>query len=164
MTRWATAITCAEHESHWPHSGSPSRQGADGVSHFAETVSDEMQVTWPDGRATPSPPFEVVRASGYSNGVVVLRVSGELDLSTACPLAKHLRHHLEANPRGIDFVVDLSKLSFLGARGIAALIDAAREADLRGCRFAIIGCRPNVARILDIAGAREVLNVLPLDP
>ena len=118
---------------------------------------------WLDGQAAPSPPLEVVRVSGYPNGVVVLRVCGELDLCTAPQLARHLRNHLEANPRGTEFVVDLSEVRFLGAKGIAALIDAAGNADLRGCRFAIIGCRPIFVRILDIAGARETLNVLPLD-
>ena len=118
---------------------------------------------WLDDQATPSPPLEVVRVSGYPNGVVVLRVCGELDLSTAPQLARHLRHHLEANPRGSEFLVDLSGVRFLGAKGIAVLIDASRDADLFGCRFAIIGCRSIFVRILDIVGAREMLNVLPPD-
>ena len=118
---------------------------------------------WLDGQATPSPPFDVVCVSGGPNGLVVLRVCGELDLCTAPQLARHLRNHLEANPRGTEFVLDLSEVRFLGAKGIAALIDAADDADLRGCRFSIIGCAPIFVRILDIVGAREMLNVRPLD-
>src|SRR5690348_4927100 len=118
---------------------------------------------WLDRHATPSP-FEVVRVSGYPSGVVVLRVCGELDLSTATPLAEHLRDHLEASPRDTDFVVDLSEVSFLGAKGIAALVDAAREADVRGCRFAIASCRPTFVRILDLVGAREAFERAPARP
>ena len=124
-------------------------------------------MTWIDGQAAASSPLrtplDVVRVSGYPDDAVVLRVCGELDLSTAPHLARHLRHHLDANPCRTEFVIDLSGVSFLGATGIAALIDAARDADLRGCRFAIIGCQPIFVRILDIVGAREMLNVLPLD-
>ena len=130
---------------------------------------DRLGVDTPPGLSgtSPPPPFrpplEVVRVRGYPNGVVVLRVGGELDLSTAPLLARYLRNHLEASRRGTEFFVDLSEVSFLGANGIAALIDAARAAHLRGCRFAIVGCRPVFVRILDIMGARETLNVLPLD-
>lgn len=141
--------------------------GAEGVRHFTETVGEEKQCSCLNGQATPPPPFrpplEVVRVGSYANGVVVLSVGGELDLSTAPQLANHLHNHLEANPRGTEFVVDLSEVSFLGAKGIAALIDAAHDAHLRGCGFAIIGCRPIFVRILEIVDAREMLNVLPLD-
>lgn len=116
-----------------------------------------------DGDATPplgaDQSFAIVDVADAA-GDVRTHVRGALDLVTAPHLATHLRHRIESTLFGDDLVVDLGGVDFLGSKGVAALVAAAQEADARGCRLKVVGCRPIVLRILDIAGVRDVLSAV----
>jgi anti-sigma B factor antagonist len=114
-----------------------------------------------DDHSTPpsdrNPPFLVVDTVEDADGVTV-QVGGELDILTIPQLATHLQRCLAACAPSTALVVDLSEVSFLAAAGSATLIAAAQNVEDRGCRFAVIGCRPIVLRVLDVLGVRERLN------
>jgi anti-sigma B factor antagonist len=93
-------------------------------------------------------------------GVRVLAVAGELDIATAPSLCARLDASRAARqPR---LVVDLSGVEFCDSTGLRALLGAASEVHTHGGRFALV-CRPegNVARLLDIVGASELIAIHP---
>lgn|SRR6476660_1162401 len=91
--------------------------------------------------------------------VCLVRLAGELDAATAAPLLGFLRDHTVRNPAHL--VLDLSGVRFLASSGVGVIISAMRNADgIRG-RLHLIGVTDNpvVARVLDLAGVRPLLDV-----
>jgi anti-sigma B factor antagonist len=92
-------------------------------------------------------------------GVSVLEVAGDLDLSSAPALCVRLERALEDRPAGV--VVDLSRLEFCDSTGLRALAGAAEEARIRLARLVIVApSRPAAARGFEIAGAVAFLPLV----
>jgi anti-sigma B factor antagonist len=108
---------------------------------------------------TTTPAFAV--AVDQSADPVVVRVQGELDLSTAPSLAQALT---EAAPSSATVVVDLSGVGFIDSSAIGALLTAGRARTEAGGRLQI-GSRSNaVDRVLEIAGLGQSSDAFELLP
>ncbi len=90
--------------------------------------------------------------------VHVLALTGELDLESAPVLATHVDRVRRDGVRRV--LVDLTDLDFCDSTGLRALIGAASELRIAGGRLSVAcpGGGP-VARLLDLTGTRETLNV-----
>lgn len=89
-------------------------------------------------------------AEDVGGGIGVVRVSGEVDMSTTPEFAKLLRSQVEAGRRAV--VVDLSRTAFLGSSGLAALVEAEQ---LAGAKTRLVLAGPVnhvVARALEFTG------------
>lgn len=84
---------------------------------------------------------------------IVLRVEGEVDLSTADSLAEAIESAYRENA---CVIVDLSRLAYLDGSGIRVLMRFAEEA---GGRFVVIGSTPTVDRLFVIL---KLLDILPV--
>jgi anti-sigma B factor antagonist len=92
-------------------------------------------------------------------GVPVLAVRGELDLYTAREFEERLLALVESGARGL--VVDLSTSTFVDSSGCRALLHAARSLRQRGGRLVVVNRDPEVARILEVMGLDEFLDIVP---
>lgn len=93
-------------------------------------------------------------------GVVVVRVGGELDMSSAPDLDGVVRSLLPGSPpRGL--VLDLTELTFLGSHGIALLVELHDRTieEERTYALRLVGIRPAVARILTMTGVLAMFDV-----
>ena len=90
-----------------------------------------------------------------SDGVVWL--SGELDMANADPFFERAMSNLDGQPAAL---LDLSALTFLDSSGIRAIL---RLAAARSDGVVLRSPRPNVRKILDIAGIDENVGVR-IDP
>lgn len=86
-----------------------------------------------------------VAQDGHQVAVDVVRVIGEVDLTTAGQLATALVE-LIARPAA-QVVVDTTGMTFCGLRGLGALHDAARLAAAQHAGFAIVGLSPQLDRL-----------------
>ena len=91
----------------------------------------------------------------------VIRVRGELDLSTAGRLCRTVQAVAGARRR-TRVLLDLSELAFCDSTGLRALVGAVREVEISGGRAALV-VPPDgmLARILDLSGLGEFLRVSP---
>jgi anti-anti-sigma factor len=87
-------------------------------------------------------------------GVIVVKVAGELDIAVADALERRLRGFLGRPRRRIR--VDLSEVGFIDARGLHAVINAISAARRGG---GVLEVAPNasraVRRLIDLVGAAE---------
>jgi len=98
-----------------------------------------------------------------SDGTVVIRLHGELDLATAPKLVRALAEGLDGKPSGL--VLDLSQLSFIDSTGIGVLMTGYRRADADGCSFVLRAPSRGVLRTLQVTGvAHMVLTEAPEAP
>jgi len=110
-----------------------------------------------DDRTTPSPtPFQVVEED--RDGVRIVTIDGELDLSTAPQLEQKLEGDGEAR-----LLIDLSGCEFIDSTGIGLIVrtwqrlDASRGDDAPS-RFALCGLSDQVRRLLHITGLESSID------
>jgi anti-sigma B factor antagonist len=90
------------------------------------------------------------------DGRMMLRISGELDMSTRDHLARAMRSVLAADGTTL-VIVDLSATRFLDASGIGALMRMRGSALAAGANLVVREPREMVATVLRITRADEVL-------
>ncbi len=103
---------------------------------------------------TPSPPDLTVVPSA-EDGVPVLAVTGELDMSNAAMLKAAIAS-TDAVEHG-RLVFELSGLRFIDSAGIAVLLEAAEHVGSVSVRAPA----PPVRRVIEVTGLTEVLRIEP---
>ncbi len=84
------------------------------------------------------------------DGNVVLRLSGDIDLSAKSLFQERLAEVIAANDD--DVVVDLADVSFIDSTGLAVLLDARQELEGPGRKLLIARPSVRVTRALEAAG------------
>jgi anti-sigma B factor antagonist len=93
-------------------------------------------------------------------GVLVVRVSGELDLAGAPQLDAELQHEVHEREPAL-LVVDLSRLHFLGLQGVAVFERLRRRTRAAGIDLNLVALPPTGARALEFAGILWHYDVYP---
>jgi anti-anti-sigma factor len=94
-----------------------------------------------------------------ADGTTIVKLSGELDIACVPALRERLLGMLR--PSATRLVVDLSKVSYCDARGLAVLIGTGRRARLLGGFLRLAAVSPQVDHMLHITGLRQHLGVFP---
>ena len=90
---------------------------------------------------------------------MILRVSGEVDLSTASPLDEELTALEQELPPHGHLVLDLTEVTFLASAGLSVLIKHGQRCRDAGRDLRIASGNRTVARALLITGLTENLDV-----
>src|SRR4051812_19341637 len=119
------------------------------------TVPSELEWTTPDWSPQQSEasgvvdPYEQaqIAVTAEGAGIRVVRVTGDLGSGSAASLDEVLGSQIDARLAGL--VVDLSAASFIGVRGVAALVRAADRARRRALALSVvIGEHVQIPRVL----------------
>jgi anti-anti-sigma factor len=89
--------------------------------------------------------------------VVVVKVEGELDVSSVSRVREHLHDALSVRPARL--VVDLEHCPFVDACALTMLLDVHRRAWRAGGLLTLRGCSPRVLRLLSLTGLRRVFDL-----
>jgi anti-sigma B factor antagonist len=89
------------------------------------------------------------------DGVVVVRVEGELDMATS----DRFEEALGAPAPGGRLVIDLTECTFLDSSAVRLLVGAARAADESAGRVSLVARDPGILRVLEIAAVDTMLPV-----
>lgn len=90
-----------------------------------------------------------------SGGITVAELAGELDIANAPVLREELLSLLRRSSSRL--VVDLSKVSFCDASGLAVLVSTGRRAKLLGGFLRLAAVSPQVGRVLQMTGLQRSL-------
>ncbi|MTD54484.1 anti-sigma factor antagonist [Amycolatopsis pithecellobii] len=108
------------------------------------------------------PPGDLLRIRReLADGAVVLRVAGDVDLSTAGKLSEQLRGARDFVVPPAPVIADLDEVEFLGSAGLMALVQENEACRQRGLTLRIVSSSRLVVRAISVAGLAEVLPVLP---
>lgn len=91
------------------------------------------------------------------DGVVHLRVGGELDMATS-PVLEEWLAGAESNGN-TAIMVDLENVTFIDASGLRPFLRAAERAGRSGRSFAILEAAPRVRRVLQLTQTDFLLGV-----
>jgi anti-sigma B factor antagonist len=113
--------------------------------------------------ATPSadiPQFEIDSGPG-PDGICVVRVRGEVDMSHEEELRAELRRAVASDADGI--VVDLTECEFIDSTGVRALLLSreAQESEKGPDGVAVAASSEQILRILTVMGIERVIPIRP---
>ena len=91
--------------------------------------------------------------------VLMVAVSGELDLVEAREFQTKVDELLLANGCVKELVVDLSEVSFVDSTGLGALIGRYKVMKLRGGSVRVVGAQESVYKVLEMAGLRKIMRL-----
>jgi anti-anti-sigma factor len=91
-------------------------------------------------------------------GGVRVELTGEIDLSVIDDLERRLAPALEQAPDPL--VIDLRAVEFLDSSGLRLLIALNEKTQADGRRFTLIAAGDPVARVLELAGIDDRLEIL----
>lgn len=94
-----------------------------------------------------------------AGGITIAELTGELDIASAPALREQLLSLLR--PGSSRLVIDLSRVSFCDASGLAVLVNTARRARLLGGFLRLAAVSPQVGRVLNITGLHRQLANFP---
>ncbi|MBP2370535.1 STAS domain-containing protein [Pseudonocardia parietis] len=97
--------------------------------------------------------FEVVE---HGDGAVVVHVHGEIDTMTAPVLSERLAMQI---PSASLLVVDLSRVTFLGSAGLAALVEAKESSQNADMRLRLVCGSHAVTRALEATNLLSMFDV-----
>ena len=86
----------------------------------------------------------------HEDGRVLVRLAGELDMSTVPILEERLREALDGGGR--QLVVDLRALDFMDSTGLTLLVRWSRGAEQDGYELALVRGEPRVHRLFELTG------------
>ena len=99
-----------------------------------------------------------LRIDRPTGGVLVLDVTGDLDLATCDGL---LAGVLDAAETGAaEVILDLRRVTFIDSTGLLALFEASRHVYSRGQALKVASGARSVDRLFDLTGARDRLSVI----
>ncbi|MFD0521899.1 STAS domain-containing protein [Paractinoplanes durhamensis] len=104
---------------------------------------------------TVTTPHFTISALETPNGVLRVKLSGDVDMSVGDALSDALRTAART-PDVSQVVVDLADTRFLDSHGVAGLVDGYESATSAGRRFTVINGHGLVQQVLDITGLSEV--------
>ncbi|HEX6346260.1 STAS domain-containing protein [Umezawaea sp.] len=96
---------------------------------------------------------------GARRGVVVLRCSGEVDMTSAVALRDAIDKAFTDDPPAL--VIDLVDVVFFSSPGISALIAAQGRADAAGVALAVAAASRSVLRPLEVTTVDLILTLRP---
>jgi anti-sigma B factor antagonist len=106
--------------------------------------------------ATPGTQLVIDELASDPNGSVVLRVVGELDISTANALREAVGPRLAPGAR---IVLDLSGLAFCDSTGLSVLVGFHKRLVAGGGRLELYAPVPRVLHLLTITGLNRVFGI-----
>ena len=92
------------------------------------------------------------------DGIVLIRLSGEVDLSWSQQVRHAVLEALETSPA---VGVELSQVSYIDSSGIAALVEGFQSARTHGNRFALVAISDAVRAVLELARLDRVFLIVP---
>ncbi len=97
-------------------------------------------------------------ASEQYDGYILIRLSGEVDLSWSAQVRRAVLDALGGNT---TVGVDLSEVSYIDSSGIAALVEGFQSARSHGSRFVLVAVSDAVRAVLELARLDRVFLLVP---
>lgn len=92
------------------------------------------------------------------DGVVVLRPSGDVDLSSSRELQQSVKQAMEGRPSRV--VVDLTNVPYMDSSGVATLVEAMQIARKQSTKLVLCAMQSKVRSIFEIARLDRVFTIV----
>lgn len=98
-------------------------------------------------------------AESDHDGIPVLTVKGEVDVSTAPELRERLL--VLAERGGATAIVDLSDVSFVDSTALGVLVSGVKRLRSTGGDLHLVVTQPHISKVFEITGLTDVFRIFP---
>ncbi|WP_082969532.1 STAS domain-containing protein [Mycobacterium kyorinense] len=105
-----------------------------------------------------SAPVPITTSIGHRNGVTVVSIGGEIDLSTAAAFEAAIAGALAEDPTVL--VIELSAVQFLASAGLRILV-ATQEKVSKSAQVAVVSNNAATNRPIQLTGLDKVFSMYP---
>jgi anti-sigma B factor antagonist len=105
------------------------------------------------------PRVYAIEARSAPDGVVVLALTGELDLAAESELRERLAAARASATRGL--VLDMAEVTFLDSSALRELLRADVALNEEGVPFVLVGLQPPVGRLLELTRTARMFSTAP---
>lgn len=98
-------------------------------------------------------------AQEQAGDVVIVKLSGRLDSSTASPTEESFTRLLASG--SLHLAVDLSNLEYISSAGLRVLLVVARKLQQAKGKVVLFGLVPNVREVFQISGFDRIFAIEP---
>ena len=123
---------------------------------YTRSLPDAEAVELGGPPALRAPPLFTCARTHARAGAAGVRLTGELDLATACRLERALR---DAEAEATQVVLDLRELTFLDCSGIRVILGAALRARRAGHGLTVVRGPAQVDRVFTLTGAANAIDM-----
>lgn len=92
------------------------------------------------------------------NNSLIVKVKGELDLLTA-ETFRNLVERAINREKAQNLILDMEQVDFIDSSGLGVILGRYRRIREQGGNMAIVGVKPHVKRILELAGIMGIVKV-----
>jgi anti-sigma B factor antagonist len=103
-----------------------------------------------------------VKASASRSDVVILTISGELDVHTVPEMDKIVKEQFGKNVTRMVF--DLSGLTYTSSAGIGIIMSSIKFARGKGGDIKLASLQPRVHRVLELLGFTKIFEIYDSEP
>ncbi|HEY8344222.1 MAG TPA: anti-sigma factor antagonist [Bacillota bacterium] len=96
-----------------------------------------------------------------SGSVLIARIQGELDLSTAPLFREKVEAELEQFEGVKHLLLDLEETPFIDSSGLGVILGRFKHISQRGGRLSAINVSDHVRRIFELSGLLKIMSIQP---
>ena len=111
------------------------------------------------GRVSPVVPHFELAEESPGEGAHIIRVRGEIHVSTAPEFAQRLSGAIESGRTAI--VLDMAGVEFIDSTGLSVLLNGLRLVNQMQGRMAIVCANPTVLRLFQITSLDDTFDIFP---
>lgn len=92
---------------------------------------------------------------------LVVKISGELDLSTSPLFREQIELKLEEDPNLRYLILDLSETSFIDSSGLGAILGRFKKITQKGGKLSFIQVPSNLCKLFELSGLMRIMEIHP---
>jgi anti-sigma B factor antagonist len=93
------------------------------------------------------------------NGLVVIKITGDIDAITAPKITQHIRQHIEQG--NIKLITDLYDVPYTSSAGLRVLLAAVKETRFKSGDMRLANIQEDVLKVLKLTGFTNILKIFP---
>ncbi len=128
------------------------------VEDGATTNDDNMRQTNEEPNEEKSRLVTHLRPAASSDGVMVLDVSGEIDLATLPAFKQALLNALDQSENG-RVILNMTGVGYMDSSGFGTLLSANKGLRASGGTLSLVGCNPNITRMIFITRLNTLFSL-----
>lgn len=94
-------------------------------------------------------------------GVMVARLSGELDIAVADKLRSSMEKELDNSPLIKNIILNLDRVSYIDSSGLGVILGRYRRISKNGGRMFLVGASPHIRNVLELSGLLSIIQECP---
>jgi len=102
----------------------------------------------------------ILGSQSPAQGVIELRIGGQLGWHIDSPLRRHLRDALGEKWNTATAVLNLSEVTFVDSAGVSALLSLHHEMRQAGGQLMLCALPPRISQMFEVVGMSEVVSIV----